>query len=127
MIKNSFDSHFILDIKAVLNNRNIIVEIYVNDNIYIERRDYKSIEQGKIKFVDITRVLKEDVPVYGVLQLLDLFNDRIEKIIVYSLIDEDLEVLEERIKKLADVNVNRSSNTLVICPCDCSRLSDKNI
>lgn len=111
-----FNSKTIHDIKIVLNNRKIAFEIYVNGKAYIERRDYKKIEQGKMNLVNADDILNLATPVYGALQLLDLFNERIEKIRIFSSTYVTMDSVERDVKKLTNINTNRSVNVLEIYP-----------
>ena len=116
MNNNFFNKDTINKIKLVLNNRRIIVEIYVNGKAYIERRDYKKIEEGKMRFVEAEEILRLATPVYGALQLLDLFNERIEKIRIFSTSYMTMNGVERDMKTIVGVNANRNFNVLEIYP-----------
>lgn len=111
-----FNNETINKIKLVLNNRRIIVEIYVNGKSYIERRDYKKIEEGKMRLVEADEILRVATPVYGALQLLDLFNERIEKIRIFSTTYMTMDSVERDMKMIIGVNANRNFNVLEIYP-----------
>lgn len=111
-----FNNETISKIKSVLNNRRIIFEIYVNGKAYIDRRDYKKIQEGKMKLVNSDEILRLTTPVYGALQLLDLFNERIEKIRIFSTTYMTMDGVERDMKELTGVNTNRKFNVLEIYP-----------
>ena len=90
------------DLKKCLFKTKMAVEVQVHGKRYMERKGYRSLKSGKYRPGRLSADIK---PVYGVIQLMSLFADRIERVRIMSASQSEL-------KELSDALVGCSQNSL---------------
>ena len=83
-------------LREILHKSKTKPEVQVNGKIYVERKDYHPLKKSAAaKYRQDTGI----EPVYGVLQLLQLFEDRIEKVKAFSQSESQLMELGRLLEK----------------------------
>ena len=80
-------------LKKLLHNTKTVPEIQVNGKTYMERKDYRKLQGNRAGFEKI-------MPVYGVVQLLNLFEERTERVRITSKSNSMVSDLHVQLKKL---------------------------
>ena len=83
-------------LKKLLHNTKTVPEIQVNGKTYMERKDYRRLQGNRAGFEKI-------MPVYGVVQLLNLFEERTERVRITSKSNSMVSDLHVQLKKLVPV------------------------
>lgn len=104
---NYIDGKCIKDIKSILEEFDVIVEVNAIGKTYIERKNYNKIKTGNVPGRNKLDIMQNRVPVMGVLQLLDIHHNRIEKITVFSPYKEILNEVYEDLSVITDVFTRR--------------------
>ena len=83
-------------LKKLLHKTKTVPEIQVNGKTYMERKDYRQLQNDGVGFEKI-------MPVYGVVQLLNLFEERTERVRITSKSNSMVSDLHVQLKKLVPV------------------------
>ena len=83
-------------LKKLLHKTKTVPEIQVNGKTYMERKDYRQLQSDRAGFEQI-------MPVYGVVQLLNLFEERTERVRITSKSNSMVSDLHVQLKKIAPV------------------------
>lgn len=83
LYEHYISSRGIEEIKKALYKEQLMVEIYVKGSAYIEKYYYDQVESGLISYRSRHYVVATRVPVKGVIHLLDVHRNRVEKVAVY--------------------------------------------
>lgn len=100
---NYIDDKCIKDIKSILKEFDVIVEVNIIGKSYIERKNYNKIKMGNVPGRNKTDIMRNRVPVMGVLQLFDIHYSRIEKITIFSPRKEVINEVYEDLSGLTDI------------------------
>lgn len=83
-------------LKKLLHKTKTVPEIQVNGKTYMERKDYRQLQNDGVGFEKI-------MPVYGVVQLLNLFEERTERVRITSKSNSMVSDLHVQLKKIVPV------------------------
>ena len=83
-------------LKKLLHKTKTVPEIQVNGKTYMERKDYRQLQADRAGFEQI-------MPVYGVVQLLNLFEERTERVRITSKSNSMVSDLHLQLKKIVPV------------------------
>ena len=83
-------------LKKLLHKTKTVPEIQVNGKTYMERKDYRQLQNDGAGFEQI-------MPVYGVVQLLNLFEERTERVRITSKSNSMVSDLHVQLKKIVPV------------------------
>ena len=110
------------EIKKILCQLDVMVEVYVKGSAYIERSYYRKVKEKKIVYRDRDYVLSTRVPVLGVKNLLDVHRYRIEKVALYFKNNKNRNEIWEQVKNIRNVHVTSSgSNNIEFMGESCSK------
>ena len=83
-------------LKKLLYKTKTVPEIQINGKTYMERKDYRQLQNDCAGFEQI-------MPVYGVVQLLNLFEERTERVRITSKSNSMVSDLHLQLKKIVPV------------------------
>ena len=110
------------EIKEVLDKREIMTEIYVKGSAHIEKKYYDRVDSGLTLYRNRDYVLMTRVPVKGVVHLLDVHRNKIEKVAVYYDENSDSNNIKEAFSVLEHVHVTSSgSNNVELTAIGCCK------
>lgn len=104
-------------LKNLLNKTKTIPVIQVNGKVYMERKDYRRLQNSE-KAITV-QGFEQVMPVYGVVQLLNLFEEKTERVSITSKSNRMVSELQLQLKKsvpmISDMIIV-NSNELEIVP-----------
>lgn len=122
LYSNYIASAGIDEIKRILGQLDVMVEVYVKGSAYIERSYYRKVKEKKIVYRDRDYVLSTRIPVLGVKHLLDVHRYKIEKVALYFKNKKTRDAIWEQVKNIRHVHVTSSgSNNIEFIEESCSK------
>ncbi len=104
-------------LKSLLNKTKTITEIQVNGKVYMERKDYRKLQ--KIEEIANDKNFRRIKPVYGAIQLLNLFEEKTERVRISSKssgkVSDFYEQMTKTMPAIPDLIV-ANGNEIVIIP-----------
>jgi len=115
MIQNDYiESNATHMIKQIIKKYDAVFQVFVNGKIYIERKHYNAVKKKSLSYLDHDYILRYTTPVYGVIQILDVFERRIEKVRVDSWRKTDLVKMQKELQGLSQIKVKAFDNFIEI-------------
>lgn len=104
-------------LKSLLNKTETVTEIQVNGQVYMERKDYRKLQ--KIDEIANDSNFRQIKPVYGAIQLLNLFEEQTERIRISAkssgMVSDFYEKMTETMPAVPD-QIVANGNEIVIIP-----------
>ncbi len=104
-------------LKSLLNKTETITEIQVKGQVYMERKDYRKLQ--KIDEIANDSNFRQIKPVYGAIQLLNLFEEQTERIRISAkssgMVSDFYEKMTETMPAVPD-QIVANGNEIVIIP-----------
>jgi len=104
LYRNYLSSKTTCALKHLLYKTKTVPEIQVNGKIYMERKDYRRLQSRSIKSESGSRQIH---PVYGAVQLLQLFEGKIERVRITSESNSSISDLHSQLKKALSFNEDK--------------------
>lgn len=104
-------------LKKLLYKTKMVPTIQVNGKVYMERKDYRRLQDSETAIT--VQGFEQVMPVYGVVQLLNLFEEKTERVSITSKSNRMVSELQLQLKKSVPVISDMivvNSNELEIVP-----------